>query len=217
METRVGIVDDHRLFREGLKALLASCPGMHVVAEADLGHAGKAIAERSDLDVFLVDWRLPDIPGDVLVREIHRRRPSLPLIALTMYSDPEHMAEALTAGAAGYVSKEAGFSELLAAIRTVREGGRYFQAPSGSAKPGGVPAPAVHNGHGQSAALRPLTRRERDVFSLVVRGLRTAEIARDLSISVRTVETHRGRILRKLQAHSSADLVRFAAQHGLLE
>lgn len=212
METRVGIVDDHRLFREGLKALLASCPGMHVVAEADLGHAGKAIAERSDVDVFLVDWRLPDIPGDVLVREIHRRRPSLPLIALTMYSDPEHMAEALTAGAAGYVSKEAGFSELLAAIRTVRDGGRYFQAPSGSAT-----APAVHNGHGQSAALRPLTRRERDVFSLVVRGLRTAEIARDLSISVRTVETHRGRILRKLQAHSSADLVRFAAQHGLLE
>jgi two-component system, NarL family, response regulator NreC len=213
METRVGIVDDHRLFREALKALLTSQSGIHVVAEADLGHTGKAIAERDDVDVVLVDWHLPDMSGDAVVREIHRRRPLLPLVAVTMYSDAQHMAEARAAGAAGYVSKEAGFAELLTTIRTVREGGRYFQP--GVAVATAVPrTPSVSDG---DSALRPLTRRERDVFSLVVRGLRTAEIARELSISGRTVETHRSRILRKLRLHSSADLVRFAAHHGLLD
>ena len=214
METRVAIIDDHRLFREGLKALLTSQPGIHVVAEADLGRMGPAIADRDDVDVLLVDWNLPDLPGDVLVREIHRRRPSLPLIALTMYADPQHVAEARAAGAAGYVSKDLGFSELVAAIRTVRQGGRYFRPLQTLATSAAAPPERALNENG---ALHPLTRRERDVFALVIRGLRSTEIARELSISARTVETHRGRILRKLQAHSTADLVRYAARYGLLD
>jgi two-component system response regulator NreC len=214
METRVAIIDDHRLFREGLKALLTSEPEIYVVAEADLGRTGHAIADRADVDVLLVDWNLPDLPGDVLVREIHRRRPSLPIVALTMYSDPQHEAEAHAAGAAGYVSKDLAFSELLAAIRTVRQGGRYFRPLQTLATSAAAPAERALKGNG---ALRPLTRRERDVFALVIRGLRSTEIAQELSISARTVETHRGRILRKLQAHSTADLVRYAARHGLLD
>jgi two-component system, NarL family, response regulator NreC len=216
MALRVGIVDDHRLFREGIKELLATVADVSVVAEADSAAAARRIVDSEDVDLLLVDWRLPDLPGDVLLREIHRRKPSLLLVALTMFGDERHVADAFAAGASGYVCKELGVAELVKAIRLVRAGGRYL--------------PPTLDGHGRDdgfallsrapngdSPMAALTRREREIFTLVVRGLRTTEIATQLEISGRTVETHRGRILRKLRVHSTSDLVRLAARHGLLE
>jgi DNA-binding NarL/FixJ family response regulator len=211
MAVRVGIVDDHRLFREALKALFATVEDIHIVAEAESAHDARLIIEREDMHVLLVDWRLPDASGAVLLREARARRPSLPLIAVSMFADEEHVSDAFAAGAAGYVSKESGPAELVRAIRTVRAGGRHL--PFGLAAPVSTPA----NGADGGSPLAPLTRRERQVFALVVQGLRNLEIARYLGLSSRTVETHRGRILRKLRAHSPSDLVRFAARHGLLD
>src|SRR5438132_7519629 len=215
MGTRIGIVDDHRLFLEGLKALLGTVDDLTVVAEADSAQAGRLIIKREDLDVLLVDWRLPDIPGDIFLREAHRTRPSLPLIALTMFGDAQHVEEAFAAGAAGYVCKSLGFSDLVQAIRRVRSGGRYV--PSGFAEFAERNA-SHHPIQSNDGSLRQLlTLREREVFRLVVYGLSTKEIAFHLGMSGRTVETHRGRLLRKLRVHSTADLVRLAARHGLLE
>lgn len=216
MALRIGIVDDHRLFREGIKELLATVADVAVVAEAESAAAAREVIEREDVDLLLVDWRLPDVPGDVLLREIHRRRPSLLLIALTMYGDERHVAEAFAAGASGFVCKELGVSELVKAIRAVRAGGRYLPPTLDAHARADVFAVVSRAPNGDSP-IGALTRREREIFSLVVRGLRTTEIASQLEISGRTVETHRGRILRKLRVHSTSDLVRLAARHGLLE
>jgi len=216
MAIRVGIVDDHQLFREGVKELLGVAADIEVVAEADSAAAAREIVDSQEIDVLLVDWRLPDLPGDVLLRELHRKKPSLRLVALTMYDDDRHIAEGFAAGASGYVCKDLGSAELIKAIHVVHGGGRYLP-PSIAAldeKKGAALFSGAPNGE---SPVRTLTRREREIFTLVVRGLRTAEIASQLEISSRTVETHRGRILRKLRAHSTGDLVRLAARYGLLE
>jgi len=215
MAARIGIVDDHRLFREGVKALLAAHDDVRVVAEAGDARAGRLIAEREDIDLLLVDWRLPDLPGDVLMRETHRKRPSLKLVALTMFADENHVAEAFAAGAVAYVSKEAPLAELLDAIRTAHAGGRYVP-PAFASRAAELTSGRI-NGRNGEESLAVLTSREREIFGLVVRGLRTAQIATQLGISARTVETHRARVLRKLHAHSTGDLIRLAAVHGLLD
>jgi two-component system response regulator NreC len=216
MAARTAIVDDHRLFREGVKALLSAQDDIRIVAEADSARAGKLIVEREDVDILLVDWRLPDVPGDVFMREAHRKRPSLKLVALTMFTDEQHIAEAFAAGAVAYVGKDAPTSELLEAIRTVHRGGRYLP-PAFASRASALMSGQVNGRDGNGYALNGLTRREREIFALVVRGLRTSEIAAQLEISTRTIETHRARILRKLRAHSTGDLVRYAAVHGLLD
>jgi two-component system response regulator NreC len=215
MTARIGIVDDHQLFREGIRALLSMEADVRVVAEAQTAQEGMLIADREDVDLLLVDWRLPDLPGDVFMREVHRKRPDLKLVALTMFADESHVAEAFAAGAVGYVPKEAPLSELLAAIRTARDGGRHVPSAFAS-RAAELFTSRVRNG-ADGSPLAALTRRERDIFGLVVRGLRSAEMASQLGISARTVETHRARILRKLRAHSTGDLVRFAATHRLLD
>jgi two-component system response regulator NreC len=215
MTPRVGIVDDHRLFREGIRALLSVRDDVRVVAEAGTAQTGRLIAEREDVDVLLVDFRLPDLPGHVFMREVHRKRPQLKLVALTMFADEPHVAEAFSAGATAFVSKDAPVSELVDAIRTAYGGGRYLP-PAFASRAADVVSGRVRN-HVNGSPLFALTRREREIFDLVVRGLRTSEIASQLSISGRTIETHRARILRKLGAHTSGDLIRFAATHGLLD
>lgn len=216
MGIRVAIVDDHRLFREGLKEILALAADIEVVGEADSAAAARQLVDGQEIDVLLVDWRLPDLPGDVLLREMHRKKPSLRLVALTMYGDDQHVADAFAAGASGYVPKDLGSADLIKAIHTVHAGGRYLPPSIAGldGKEGAALFSRVANGE---SPVRTLTRREREIFTLVVHGLRTAEIAAQLEISGRTVETHRGRILRKLRAHSTGDLVRLAARYGLLE
>jgi DNA-binding NarL/FixJ family response regulator len=216
MAARTAIVDDHRLFREGVKALLSAEDDIRIVAEAETARAGKLLVDREDVDILLVDWRLPDLPGDVFMREAHRKRPSLKLVALTMFTDEQHVADAFAAGAVAYVCKDAPTTELLDAIRTVHGGGRYLPAAFASRAPA-LMSGQVDGRDGNGSALRGLTRREREIFALVVRGQRTSEIATQLEISTRTIETHRARILRKLRAHSTGDLVRYAATHGLLD
>jgi DNA-binding NarL/FixJ family response regulator len=213
---RIGIVDDHRLFREGIKALLSMEADVRVVAEAETAQAGRLIAQREDLDVLLVDWRLPDLPGDLFMREVHRKRPQLKFVALTMFADEPHIAQAFAAGAVGYVSKEAPITELLEAIRLVHAGGQYVP-PAFASRAAELFAGRLPTGADDGSPLAALTRREREIFRLVVRGLRSAEIASQLDISARTVETHRARVLRKLRAHTTGDLVRFAATHRLLD
>lgn len=208
--TRLILVDDHQLFRDGLRALLTRHRDLDVVAEA--GDAREALerCERVEHDVALVDVTLPGPNGIALVRELRRRGHRRPVLVLTMYDQADIVIDAFSAGANGYALKAQSEAELLEAVRVTAAGGRYA-APQVAAA-----LQAVPDGASPGGVLAALSPREREVFDLLVRGLSNAEISRQLFISVKTVETHRTRILHKLDVHSIGALVRLAARHGLI-
>jgi len=213
---KVALVDDHRLFREGLRALLAAQPDLSVVGEAAEPGEACSLVDASDPDLVVLDVVLANgASGLALVRELLRRLPQRRVLMLSMLLDEQRVAEALEAGALGYAGKAQSLEEVLEAIRTVAAGRvyvppvlsrfvvqDYLRLRRGEAKP--------------DSPLSRLTRREREVFDLIVAGGTTASIAKGLFISQRTVETHRSRILHKLKARSAADLVRLAARLDLL-
>jgi len=208
MSIRVVIIDDHEMFRDGLKAVLAMAGrDIEVVGEAGTARAGGALVNRVTPDVALVDLGLPDSDGVSLARELAREQ-GCRVLVVTMYAGPELAREVMVAGVQGYVVKTQPAAELVRAIEIVAEGGRYI-APGLADL---VTSPSANG----TTVLRSLTNRERDVFRLAVRGASNDAIARELSISRKTVETHRARVNTKLDVHSAADLVRFAARHGLL-
>lgn len=216
MALKLALVDDHRLFREGLRAMLRSQADLQVVGEAADATEAYAMVDATHPDVLVLDLALPGATGVTVAREILRRNPGLRILLLSMFTDEEHVSQALEAGVAGYAAKEQSAEEVFEAIRTVASGNSYL-SPLISRfvleeymrlRKGGDPS---------RAPLRALTNREREIFDLSVRGLSNDSIASQLFISKRTVETHRGRIMRKLGVHSAADLVRVAAKHGLLQ
>src|SRR3954468_3575190 len=213
---RVALVDDHLLFREGLRAMLAHSPDLEIVAEASNAQEAIPAVRASHPEVVVLDVMLPGMSGIGIARELLREDPNRRVLALSMVADEAHVADALQAGMLGYACKAQSAAEVVEAIRTVARGETYL-APQVS---GFVVSDYRRlRGGGDSATRLPiasLTAREREIFELCIQGMPTAEIARQLSISPSTVETHRGRILRKLNAHSAVDLVRLAARWGLL-
>ena len=216
MSIKLALVDDHRLFREGLRSMIQSQPDLAVVGEAASSTEAYAMIEATNPDVVVLDLALPGVTGVTVAREVLRRNPKLRILLLSMLVDEEHVAQALEAGVSGYAAKFQSSDEVFEAIRAVSAGQSYL-SPLISRfvleeymrmRKGGEPA---------NTPLRVLTGREREIFDLSVRGLSNDLIATQLFISKRTVETHRGRIMRKLGVHSAADLVRIAAKHGLLQ
>jgi two-component system response regulator NreC len=215
MPLRVALVDDHLLFREGLRAMLASAPDLRIVAEASNAQEALPAVRASQPEVVVLDVMLPGVSGIGVARELLREDPNRRVLALSMVADEAHVADALQAGVLGYACKSQSAAEVMDAIRTVARGETYL-APQVS---GFVVSDyrRLRNGaEGARSPLATLTAREREIFELCIQGHPTAQIAKQLSISPRTVETHRGRILRKLNAHSAVDLVRLAARWGLL-
>ena len=204
---RIAILDDHVIFRDGLRALLRAQPDLSVVAEAGEARGPYALIETTAPEVAVVDISLPGSSGISATQEIVRRWPECRVLVLTMYADAEHAGRAFAAGATGYALKEQGAAEVVEAIRAVGAGRRYV-APA-------VPAVAVQRA-GLRTSLDELTVREREVFDLILESRSNRDIAGYLCISVKTVETHRAAINRKLAAHSTADLVRIAARLGLI-
>lgn len=205
MPTTLALIDDHRLFREGILALLAGQPDLKVVAEAsDASEAYRVIAAAAP-DVVLLDLSLPGVSGLEVGRNLLKQRPLQRILALTMLRDRRNVELALEAGFLGYATKDQPGVELLEAIHAVANRQRYLSPTLSTTE-------SPENG----SPLVKLTPREREVFDLTVGGVTTAQIAEQLQISKRTVETHRARILHKLEAHSAVDLVRLAASLGLL-
>ena len=210
------LVDDHRLFREGLKALLTTQPDMQLVGEASEAQDAYAVVDRTRPDVVVLDVALPMASGVSVAREVLRRQPQQRILALSMFADEEHVAQAFEVGVLGYASKDVSSTELFGAIRSVAHGQAYL-APGISRVVLDECMRIRRAGHGPDTPLHALTQREREIFDLAVRGLSNQDIASQLCISKRTVETHRGRIMRKLHVHSATDLVRLAARNGLLD
>jgi DNA-binding NarL/FixJ family response regulator len=216
MTVKLVVVDDHRLFREGLKALLTTTTDLVLVGEAGEAQGAYSVVERTQPDVVILDVSLPMASGVNVAREVLRRQPQQRILALSMFADEDHVAQALEVGVLGYASKDVSAPELFGAIRSVAQGQAYL-APGISRVVLDECMRMRRNGRGAETPLQGLTHREREIFDLAVRGLSNQDIASQLCISKRTVETHRGRIMRKLHVHSATDLVRLAARYGLLD
>jgi DNA-binding NarL/FixJ family response regulator len=203
MATRLALVDDHALFRDTLSSALID-HGFELAGQAGDARTAFTVIDRTRPDLVLLDLKLPGMDGMTALREI-LARPSTPkVMILSAYASPQKVADAWEAGAHGIATKTSSLTNLLDGIKRIVAGERWL-APGLSTEGG--------NGH----ALAPLSPRERDVFRMLVRGLTTREIAAQLCISGKTVETHRERIFRKLNVHSAVRLVRFAAANDVLD
>lgn len=214
---RVLIVDDHQLFRDGLKALLLSAPDAEVVGEAAGGRDAIAAAAQLQPDVVLMDLQIPDMDGIQATRHIVQANPRINVLMVTMFEDDQSVFAAMRAGARGYVLKGAKHDEMLRAIRAVGNGEAIF-SPSIATRmmsffaTGQRMAPAVAAGDN---VLAELTEREREVLALIAGGKTNADIAEALTISVKTVRNHVSNILNKLQVADRAQAALRARDAGL--
>jgi DNA-binding NarL/FixJ family response regulator len=209
-EIRVLIVDDHAVVRSGLRLLIEREEGLIPVDEA--ANASEAIYRMIEQkpDVLLIDVTMPGESGIDAIPRLLAGSPSSKVLVLSMHDDPRYVRDAFAAGASGYVLKEAADAELVAAIRHVAAGGNYVNPALGAR------LAAVETKEHLSAAADPLSEREHEVLVLLALGHTNQEIAGKLFISVRTAETHRAHIMRKLGLRSRAELVRYALAHDLL-
>jgi two-component system nitrate/nitrite response regulator NarL len=206
MGTGILLVDDHALFREGLQMLIGHDPELRVVAQAGTAAAARGLATTVAHNLLVIDIGLPDESGFDLLRSLRAAGNTAPALMLTMFAMPDYVLEAFSAGAQGYALKHQSPAEILEALRTVAAGRRYLS-------PLVEPPPP---GEAQRGVLATLSARERDVFNAIVGGLTNSECATRLGISVKTVETHRGHLFRKLSVHSLAELVQLAGRHHAL-
>jgi DNA-binding NarL/FixJ family response regulator len=205
---RLLLADDHAILRAGLRMLLNAQPDMMVVGEAADGEDAVRRAHATRPDVAVVDLTMPRLGGVETLQRLRRELPVTRLLVLTMHDDPAYARVAFAAGAAGHVVKDSESTELLTAIRTVHRGGTF--ARPGSDEP--PPADVVAETPPSFPALSP---RERQVLELLARGHTNREVADLLSLSVKTVETHRARLSDKLALNSRADIVRIAIAIGV--
>jgi two-component system, NarL family, response regulator NreC len=211
LSVRVLIVDDHAVFRAGLKLLIDAEDGLEAVGEA--GSARDAIFQARALepDVVLLDIVMPDQSGLDAMPTLLHERPEMKVLILSMQDDPQYIRQAFAAGASGYILKEAADTEVVAAIRQVADGSSYVH-PAVGAK-----LVAAETAEARRAQEDPLSDREHEVLRLLALGHTNQEIAAELYISVRTAETHRAHIMQKLRLSSRAELVRYAIEQGVLE
>lgn len=207
LRLRVVLADDHTIVREGLAALLGRSPGIEVVGTANTGLEAVRAARTLAPDVLVTDISMPDLNGIEATRAIRERDERVAIVVLSMHSSSEHVARAFAAGANGYVLKDAASEEIVAAVRTVASGGRYLSQELED-------APATP-GTSSSSPLASLSARERQVLQLVVEGRSSAQIALQIHLSPKTVETYRSRLMKKLGVTDLPALVKFAVQHGV--
>ncbi|HUI65159.1 MAG TPA: response regulator transcription factor [Bacteroidota bacterium] len=212
---RVLLADDHALFRAGLRAILHSMPGTEVVAEAENGRDALQLIGEQRPDVAMLDISMPELSGLEALRRITKEHPDVRVIMLSMHSSTQYVMQSLEAGAAGYLLKDSALSELEEALRTVARGEMYI----GPSLTRSVIDAYKNHTTGRPAGTRllsVLTSRQREVLQLIAEGHSTKEIARKLDMSVKTADTHRSQLMKRLGIHDVAGLVRFAVACGLI-
>jgi DNA-binding NarL/FixJ family response regulator len=212
MAIRVLLADDHKIVREGLKSLLEREPDIEVVAMADNGRTAVQLAGQLMPDIAVIDIAMPDMNGIEATRRISAENHGVKVLSLSMHSARRFVVEALSAGAKGYLLKDCAFDDLVRAIRTVACNETYL-----SPKVAGLIVRDYLKRSPESAppAVSLLSSREREVLQLVAEGENTKEIAYTLGVSIKTVETHRQQIMKKLNIHSVAELTRYAIREGI--
>lgn len=214
MKIRVLLVDDHPLVLDGISARLEGEDSLEVVGMANDGKQALELAAKEKPDVVLMDVSMPVMNGFEATERFRAEQPDIKVLILSMHDDREYIVKLIKCGAAGYVLKDVSSSELIAAIETIHRGGTYFSSGASQAlfsqfeQEQAVPVPVQQEA---------LTGRETDVLKLVAEGNSNKAIARELDISVRTVETHRQNIKNKLDIHTAAGLTRYAIENNLVD
>jgi DNA-binding NarL/FixJ family response regulator len=212
MGTKIMIVDDHRLMREGLRSIIEVESDMEVVAEASGGRAAVKLANEVPVDAVIMDITMPDLNGIEATNQVLSENPNIKVVALSMHSDDHFVAGMLQAGASGYLPKDCAAGELVDAIRTVMGGETYL-----SPKAANIVVESYRNALSKDKSSRSavLTAREREVLQLVAEGETSKRIAALLNLSAKTVEAHRQQIMTKLNIRSIAGITKYAIQQGI--
>ena len=208
---RVLLADDHTIVRDGFKRLVEEAGDMQVVAEAADGREAIKLAHQSLPDVAVVDLSMPGVDGLEVISQLAHYYPKLPIIVLTMHKEEQYVTRALSAGAMGYITKQAAAQNLIAAIRSVLAGERYLGEYAARSLADRVARKS------ETSPVETLSNREIQVLSQLASGKTNKEIADIYGISVKTVDTYRSRIFQKLELRNIAELTRFAIKHGLIE
>lgn len=208
---RVLIADDHAIVRSGLKQILADTTDIVVAGEAADGRQALEQIQAQTFDVLVLDITMPGRGGLEMLKDIKRLKPKLPVLVLSMHAEEQYATRTLRAGAAGYLNKESAPEELVKAIRKVCSGGKYVSAAQAERMAGELQSDPSKLPH------ELLSNREYEILCLIASGKTATEIARDLSLSVKTVSTYRARILEKMNLSTNAQLTHYAIKGGLVE
>ena len=211
------IIDDHPLFREGLKTIISRDNRFKVVGEAGSGHEGFEMVKRLKPDLVVIDISLPDQSGIQLARDLRERLSEIKILIVSMHSKIDYIAEAFQAGATGYVVKESASERLLQGLKSVAKGDYYLDSSVSHAVVENLMKSPLKAAKITDADYATLTPREQEVMRFLAEGLSSKAVAEKLFISPKTVENHRANIMNKLGLHSTIELVRYAAKLGLID
>jgi DNA-binding NarL/FixJ family response regulator len=208
---RVVVADDHPIVREGLKQLLSAAGDLAVVGEAQNGQEVLAWVRALPFEVLLLDMSMPGKSGIELIKQVHAEKPKLRILVLSMHEEEQYAVRAIKAGAAGYLTKESATAQLVSAIRKVAGGGAFItESVAQQLALGAMP-------HTQGPPHSALSDREFQVFRELVSGKTVSDIAAELNLSVKTVSTHKARIMQKMNMSNPAELIRYAIHHRLVD
>ena len=208
---RVLVCDDHPIVRRGLREILEQAGAPVTVGEAASAAEGLALARKQSWDTVVLDITMPGRSGLELLKDLKSERPNVPVLVLSVHPAEQYAVRVLRAGASGYLTKESAPEELLTAIRRILRGGRYISPSVGETLADDLGRPAEHLPH------HGLSDREFEIMCLLASGKRASEIAEHLHLSVKTVSTYRARVLQKLNLRTTAEIMRYAIKHGLVD
>lgn len=209
---KVLLADDHGMVRAGLRSLIEETGDMEVTAEAADGRQAISLALKHPVDVAVIDISMPGTDGLEVINQLQAQKPELPILVLTMHEEEQYVVRSISSGAKGYITKRSAPEQLVSAIRQVHQGGMYLSQEASE-----LLALRVARGERGDSPLDTLSNREVQVLRALALGQTNREIAESFHISVKTVDTYRFRLLKKLNLRNNADLSRFAIQHGLVE
>jgi two-component system invasion response regulator UvrY len=208
---KVLIADDHAVVRRGLRQILSETSDILIDGEASTVEGVRRLVHDQRWDVIVLDINMPGGSGLDLLSELRRLSPSPRVLVLTVYSEEQYAVRAIRAGAAGFLTKESAPDELIAAVRKIASGGRYVSGELAEA------LASLVAGEGKGAPHERVTDREFEIFKMLAAGRTVSQVAQELALSVKTVSTHRTRILKKMEMKTNAELTQYAVRNGLVE
>ena len=209
----IGIVDDHKIVRDGVKVMVEDHPGFDIICEAENGKEAIEQCSNNNVDILIMDITMPVMDGIEATRVIKENHPDIKILALTMLSEDQHIRKMIKAGASGYILKNSGKQELIKAIESIIEGKHYFSNDATQAILQELVTPDVNKVNDEDDV--HITDREREVLKLIVNEFTNQEIADKLFVSVRTIDAHRRNLLQKTGAKNTAGLVKYALKNKL--
>lgn len=212
-DIQIMLVDDHDIIRDGIRVLLEDEIGFHITAEAENGQEAVNACSEHDIDIIIMDISMPEMNGIEATKKIKKKHPDIKVLALTMMDEDQHIRQMIEAGASGYILKSSGKEELVNAITSILDGSHYFSQDAAFS----VMMDLVKDGSNSGTGSAKLTERELEVLELIVKEYTNQEIADELFISIRTVDSHRRNLLQKTGAKNTAGLVMYAIKNNLVD